>query len=45
MPLKTIAAEGKSAAQERGAGKASNNRDCSINFNPILLCDTTGEIC
>ena len=45
MPLKTIAAESKSAAQERDAGKASNNRDCSINFKPFLLCDTTGEVC
>lgn len=45
MTLKTIAAEGKSAAQERNAGRASNNRDCSINFKRVLLCDTTGEVC
>jgi len=45
MTLKTIAAEGNSAALQRDAGRASICKDCSINFKPILLCDVQGKAC
>ena len=45
MTLKTIAAEGKSAALQRDAGRASIFKYCSINFKPILLCDVQAKTC
>jgi len=45
MTLKTIAAESKSAAQERDAGKASMCRNFSTDFKRILFCDAKGKPC
>jgi len=45
MNINSNAAEGKSAAQKRDAERASNSRDCSMDFKRILFCDAKGEPC
>jgi hypothetical protein len=45
MVLKTIAAEGKSAAYQRDAGMASNFLDCNTIPTRVLFCDIKGVEC
>jgi hypothetical protein len=45
MTVKTIAAEGKSAAHQWDAGMASNFWDCNTNPTGILFCDIKGAVC